>query len=133
MAALTSAAASIEPIHPPSDHVEQQIYGCNFISDTDSALSRQFHSLPWQARVDVAQRFQDDRLRRLARRLIFFESPHVLDDSERRRINDDIVARRRGEGRYATVPWTTISQALSQLDAMDGELSDTLKDEFRSL
>lgn len=133
MAALTRAAASIETVYPPSEHVEQQIYGGNFISDADSALSRQFHNLPWQARLDVAQRFQDGRLRRLARRLIYFESPHVLDEPERRLIIDDIVARRRGEGRYPTPPWTTISQALSELDAMDGRTSDALKAEFRAL
>ena len=74
MAALTRAAASIEPIYPASEHVEQQIYGGNFISDADFALSRLFYTLPWQARLDVAQRFQDGRLRRLARRLIFFEA-----------------------------------------------------------
>jgi exodeoxyribonuclease-1 len=133
MAVLTRVAASVEPTYPPSEHVEQQIYGGSFISDADSALSRQFHSLPWQARVDVAQRFQDSRLRRLARRLIFFESPDVLDEQERRLIVDDIAARRRGEGRYVTPPWTTISQALSELDVMDGKLSGALKDEFRAL
>lgn len=133
MSALTRAATSIAPTYPPSEHVEQQIYGGNFISDADSALSREFHSLPWQARADLAQRFQDGRLRRLARRLIFFESPHVLDEQERRLIVDHIAARRRGEGRYATSPWTTISQALSELDAMDGMLADVLKGEFRAL
>lgn len=84
-ATLTRAAAS------PSEHVEQQIYGVNFISDADSALSRQFHILPWQARVDVAHRFQDGRLRRLVRRLIFLESPHILGQPERRLIIDDIA------------------------------------------
>ncbi len=133
MAALTRAAASIETIYPPSEHVEQQIYGGSFISDADSALSRQFHNLPWQARLDVAQRFQDSRLRRLARRLIYFESPHVLDEPERQLIIDDIVARRRGEGRYPTPPWTTISKALSELEAMDEKTSDALKAEFRAL
>ena len=70
---------------------------------------------------------------RLARHLIFFESPHVLDEQERRLIVDDIAERRRGEGRYASPPWMTVSQALSELDAMDGRLSDVLKGEFRAL
>jgi exodeoxyribonuclease-1 len=133
MATLTRAAASIEPVYPPSEHVEQQIYGGNFISDADSALCRQFHALPWQARADVAQRLQEGRLRRLARRLIFFESPDVLVEPERRLIIDDIAARRRGEGRYDAPPWMTIAQALSELEAMNGTPSEALKAEFRSI
>lgn len=63
----------------------------------------------------------------------FFESPHVLDEQEHRLIVDDIAARRRGEGRCATPPWTNISQALSELDVIDGRLSDVLKGGFRAL
>jgi len=133
MEALTRAAVSNEPTYPPAEHVEQQIYGGNFISETDSALSRQFHSIPWPSRVEVAQRFQDSRLRRLARRLIYFECPHLLEEPERCIIVDDIAARRRGEGRYTTAPWMTINQALSELEAMDGKVSGALRAEFQAL
>lgn len=46
MEALTRAAASLEPTYPPSEHVEEQIYGGNFFSDADTELCRLFHTLP---------------------------------------------------------------------------------------
>ncbi|WP_316201930.1 MULTISPECIES: exonuclease domain-containing protein [unclassified Bradyrhizobium] len=133
MSALSRAATSTAPTYPAAEHVEQQIYGGRFISDADSEFARQFHGLPWQDRIEIARRFQDGRLRRLARRLIFFESAHVLDDKERRLILDDITARRRGEGRYAAPPWTTIPKALAELDNMEGKLADALRKEFLAL
>ena len=65
-------------------------------------------------------------LKRLARRLIYFKSPHLFEEAERRVIADDIAARRRGEGSHASPPWTTIAQALSELETIDAEVSDTL-------
>ena len=133
MAALTRAAASLEPVYASSEHVEFQIYGGNFFSDADAELCRRFHALPWEARPDLLRRFEDGRLRRLARRLIYFESPHLLDDAERGAIADDIAARRRGDGKHALPPWTTIAQALAELEAMGDEASDAFKQAFREL
>ncbi|RZI37757.1 hypothetical protein EGT07_37675, partial [Herbaspirillum sp. HC18] len=107
MEALTRAAASLEPTYPPSEHVEEQIYGGNFFSDADTELCRLFHTLPWEARAELIPRFADGRLRRLSRRLMYFESPHLFQEAARRVIEDDIGARRRGDGRYAAAPWTT--------------------------
>ncbi|UGY05758.1 exonuclease domain-containing protein [Bradyrhizobium quebecense] len=133
MATLTRAAVSIEPTYPPSEHVEEQIYGGNFFSDADIALSRQFHGCPWQGRVEFVQRFQDVRLRRLARRLIFFESPGLLDEAERGVIEEEIAARRRGDGKYSSAPWMTITTALAELDSMGTEVSYSLRQAFESL
>jgi exodeoxyribonuclease I len=133
MAALTRAAASAEPVYAASDHVELQIYGGNFFSDGDRDLCRQFHGLSWERRPEIAARFGDQRLKRLARRLIFFESPHLFDDADRRVIADDIAARRRGEGKHASPPWTTIDEALSELETMDGEVSPAFKMSFLQL
>jgi hypothetical protein len=97
MASLSRAANSGEPVYAPSDHVELQIYGGNFFSDADRELCRQFHVSPWEERPEFVHRFGDRRLKRLARRLIYFESPHLFEEAERRVIADDIAARRRGE------------------------------------
>ena len=59
----------------------------------------------------------------LARRIVYFESLHLFDDADRR----IIAARRRGEGNHASPPWTTIAQALSELETMDGEVSPAFK------
>lgn len=133
MAALTRTAASLEPTYAPSDHVEEQIYGGTFFSDADAELCRRFHGLPWEARSDLVHRFQDVRLKRLGRRLIYFESPHLLDEAERRVIADDIAARRRGDGKYVSPPWMTIAAALSELKSIEAELTDAFKKPFYDL
>jgi exodeoxyribonuclease-1 len=133
MAALARAAALAEPVYTPSDHVELQIYGGNFFSDADRELCRQFHASPWEGRPEFIHRFSDRRLKRLARRLIYFESPHLFEEAERRVIADDIAARRRGEGEYTFPPWTTIATALSALQDLDGEVSEMFKQAYREL
>jgi hypothetical protein len=50
--------------------------------------------LPWERRPEIVGRFSDQRLKRLARRIIYFESPHLIEDADRRIIADDIAARR---------------------------------------
>jgi hypothetical protein len=39
-----------------------------------------FHKLEWIQRLELAQEFEDERCRRLARRLIYFEQPDLLDE-----------------------------------------------------
>jgi len=132
-AALTRAAASLEPVYAPSAHVELQIYGSNFFGNADLELCRRFHASPWTARPEFINRFEDPRLKRLAHRLIYLESPHLIEEGKRQVIAEDIAARRRGEGKHALPPWTTIAQALSELEAIDGEVSDAFKQAYRDL
>jgi exodeoxyribonuclease-1 len=133
MAALARAAASHEPVYAPSEHVELQIYGGNFFSDADRELCRQFHASKWEDRPEFVTRFDDRRLKRLARRLIYYESPHLFEEADRRAIAEDIALRRRGEGKHAFPPWTTIAQALAELETMGDEASDAFKLAFRAL
>ena len=62
-----------------------------------------------------------------------FETPHLIDDADRRIIADDITARRRGEGNHASPPWTTIAHALSELGTLDAEVSAEFKRGFLEL
>jgi exodeoxyribonuclease-1 len=133
MATLTGAALSVEPAYPASEHIELQIYGGGFFSDADLELCRQFHERPWETRHEIVVQFTDPRLRRLARRLTYFESPHLIGDAERRIIAEDIRARRHGKGNYADPPWMTINQALSELEAIEGKVSDAFKRAFLDL
>lgn len=133
MTSLTAAAESIEPVYPASEHVEQQIYGGNFFSDGDHDLCRQFHTLPWDRRSEIVARLTDPRLKRLGRRLIYFESPHLFDEADRRVIDEDIAARRRGEGNHVSPPWTTIAAAIAELESMDGEVPQAFRTAFLDL
>jgi len=51
---------------------------------------------PWSRERAARHTCNRASAKRLARRLIFFESPHLLDEAKRRVIEDDIAARRRG-------------------------------------
>jgi exodeoxyribonuclease I len=133
MARLTRAAAAAEPQYAESDHVELQICGNGFFPDEDIELCRQFHTLPWEQRRDIATRFTDRRLRRLAKRLIYFERPHLVDEIERHAIDKDNSLRRRGDGRHASPPWNTISEALTELRGIDAQVTHEFKQSFLRL
>lgn len=133
MARLARAAAATDPTYEPSNHVELQIYEGRFPSDADRDLCRQFHLLPWEQRRAIVDQFEDRRFRRLAKRLIYFESPHLLDEIERHTIDDDVAARRRGDGRYTSPPWNTISRALAELHGIDAKVSHEFKEGFIQL
>jgi exodeoxyribonuclease-1 len=133
MEKLTRAAASAERVYPPSEHVELQIYGAGFFSDTDRELCSQFHSRGWEERLSVVEQFSDHRLRRLARRLIYFEAPHLIVESERRARDDDIAARRRGDGRYSAPQWMTVAGALAELESIDTEISEEFRRSFAAI
>ena len=83
IARLTTAAVSSERIYGPSEHVELQIYGKGWPSDEDIKLCRDFHASPWEHRLEIAMRLSDTRLRRLGRRLVYFERPDLLRGTDR--------------------------------------------------
>jgi exodeoxyribonuclease I len=130
MSALTRAAALAEPVYAPSEHIELQIYGGNFFSDGDLALCQRFHASPWEIRPDLVGRFADQRLKRLARRLIYLEAPHVLEEGERKAIDHEVTLRRRGEGRHSSAPWMTVPGAFAELEGLDSEVSTEFKEHF---
>ncbi len=121
-ARLTAAAVAAERIFEPSEHVELQIYGKGWPSSEDIELSRRFHLSPWEERPGIASQFSDRRFRRLARRLIYFERPDLLSETDRAAIDADIARRIRGDWESET-PWMTIPKALTELDVMVGELA----------
>ena len=79
----------------------------------------------WDRRSDIVPRFADQRLKLLAHRLIYFESPHLLEEADRRVIPDDIAARRRGEGNYESPSWRTIRKAATELDKIEARVALT--------
>ncbi|MGJ5080200.1 exonuclease domain-containing protein [Bradyrhizobium sp. HKCCYLS3013] len=133
MERLTNAAAASEMVYPASEHVELQIYGAGFFSDADRELCRQFHSRSWDERLRLVEGFEDQRLRRLGRRLIYFEAPHLIVDVDRRAMDEDIAARRRGDGRHSSPPWTTVPSALAELELIRGEISEEFIQSFGSI
>jgi exodeoxyribonuclease-1 len=115
-ARLTTAAVSSERTYGPSEHVELQIYGKGWPSDEDVKLCRDFHASPWEHRLEIAMRLSDSRLRRLGRRLVYFERPDLLRGTDRDDFDAE-VSKRIGGGE-ADFPWMTVPRALAELDQL---------------
>ncbi|MDG1372173.1 MAG: exonuclease domain-containing protein [Paracoccaceae bacterium] len=94
-----------------SEHVEDQIYD-GFYSNADRVLLDELQTASWERRAELRQMFEDERLRRLALRLLFLEAPHHLRDDERIMINDALQGRWRHAG---DAEWTTLADAEHQL------------------
>jgi exodeoxyribonuclease-1 len=116
IARLTTAAVSSERIYIPSEHVELQIYGKGWPSEEDTTLCREFHASAWEHRLEIAMRLPDTRLRRLGRRLVYFERPDLLRGIDRD--NFDAEVSRRVHGGEDNFPWMTVPRALAELEQL---------------
>lgn len=111
---LIAAAVANEPIYPPSEHVEEQLYdqGKGFFDDSDSYLMGEFHKASWSERLEYLAQMRDSRLKRLGQRAIYFAQPELLPSNTR-----DALDRAIQERIQATddKPWRTIAKAREEL------------------
>jgi exodeoxyribonuclease-1 len=119
VARLHAAAVASETIWPKSTFVELQIYD-NFIQDWDEDVCRRFHAAPRAERLALVDRFRDSRLKKLARRLIYFERPDLLEPHLRIRMDAAVSGRLRGNDPGA--PGRTLAATLQEFDALMAEV-----------
>ena len=94
-----------------SSLAEERIYD-GFAPDSDRDLARRFHLLPWEERLAVADRMQDDRLRVFAERLIWLHRPNLLERDRRAVVGASLLRRALiGDG----ARWTTVATARQEL------------------
>lgn len=101
--------------YEPWPHVEQQIHDA-FISDSDKRRLEVFHQSPWEERLTLLEAIEDQRLKRLGRRLIFIERPDVLPQKTRQQMAM-AMARRviAGDGEGT---WRCLEQAIEEADEL---------------
>ena len=99
----------------PSSYVEEQIYN-SFISFDDQKLLSTFHTLDWNKRTAIIKQLKDERLKTLAKRLIYFESPHLLEESILK--EHDIAIAKRLLASETTVPWLTLPKAIAEVETL---------------
>jgi exodeoxyribonuclease-1 len=109
---LLRAYVETREVYKVSPQLEEQIYQ-GFPSPRDNTLMREFHRASWPARVEIADQFEDNRYRRIARRIVFNYRPDLLDEETRRAFSAAIARRWLAEDR---VRWLTIERALSEID-----------------
>lgn len=115
----------------PSPHVEQQLYQDGFWSNSDGRLMALFHESGWEERATIASALEDQRLRRLARRIIYFERPELLSENARTAMAEEIGRRRLG---LSEPPgnWLTIPKAMTDLESLVGKLPEPERSKFDS-
>lgn len=101
------------PPFEPAQIVEQRMYE-GFPSRADENRMQAFHKSGWPERAEIAESFEDDRYRELARRLVFVNAPGVLPDPRQAQLQAWL--RNRRHGRDGVEVGRTISGALAELD-----------------
>ncbi len=110
-ARIVAALERGKPSKVESEYVEERIYD-GFPSPVDEALAESFHTSSWRERHEIANRIADARLKHLALRLIFDESPGVLTEAERRFFREEVDGRLLST--EAGLPWCTWAAAAAE-------------------
>lgn len=129
---LIAASELPEGRFEPSPHVEQQLYQDGFWSNSDGRLMALFHEVGWEERVTIAGALEDQRLRRLARRIIYFERPELLSETARSAMAEEISRRRLGQSEPAG-NWLTVPKAMTDLETMMSRVSEPDRAKLGSL
>lgn len=99
--------------------VEERIYD-GFYSAADERRIQAFHQADWDQRARIASTFEDDRLKELGNRLIYYHAPETLSAGDRRAFEECIAAR------YATdelePSWLTPDAASKELGKIGTKL-----------
>ena len=109
---LLKAYVETRETYEESPWVEGQIYR-GFPSRSDEALMREFHGASWSRRMEISERLEDERYRKLARRIIFNERPEALDDGTRDAFSRAVALRWLSSDK---VPWLTIERAFAEIE-----------------
>ena len=125
---VSKALAAHYPPGEPSKIVEQRIYE-GFPSRKDEERMRAFHLANWTQRAQIAETFEDDRLRELGRRLVFLEAPTSLQPAVREQFETWLHNRR--HGREGVNAGRTLTDALDEIadlaENADGEQIEVIE------
>lgn len=110
------ALAQRYPPWPPSEVVEARMYE-GFPSRADEARMAAFHTAAWPERAELVETFEDERLRELGRRIVFFECPEMLHPDRRRML--EVWLQNRRHGREGVEAGRTIPRAIEELEKVE--------------
>lgn len=109
---LLKAYVQTREVYADSPWLEEQIYR-DFPDARDNVLMREFHRSSWPSRIEIANQLQDDRYRKIARRIVFNHRPDLLSDEMRQAFDAAIARRWLTEGKAR---WLTIERALGEIE-----------------
>lgn len=126
-ARLIDAAMATATDYQDSPYVEEQIYSGGFVSDSDQALMRRFHEVPWEERPAIVEQMKDERLRYHGRLLIHELHPELLQDDHRQGV-DELIWERLLTEEAPKDTWTSLHKALCDTEQMIAEGNPTKLD-----
>ncbi len=106
------------PPFEPSQVVEKRMYD-GFPSRDDEARMMAFQRASWAERADLIETFNDDRLRELGRRLVYFEAPELLKPEQRSSL--DTWLQNRKQGREGIEAGRTVEAALAEIEELNND------------
>ncbi len=125
-ARVGDALAARYPEDVGDGHVEERLYQRR-IPDADITRMVAFHDLPWPKRAALMDSFQDDRLRKIGRRLLWLERPDLLSSAACAEL--DRWAADRVLAEDPDVPWRTLTNALRELEGLLASAHDGANDD----
>jgi exodeoxyribonuclease-1 len=115
------ALAQRYPPREPSRIVEQRMYE-GFPSRADERRMEEFHSASGTNRAELVETIEDDRLRELGRRLVFYENPEALDPRRSAMLATWLGNRRLG--RDGVAAGRTIAAAMDEVEQAAADMPD---------
>ncbi len=115
LTALREVAEEKEQSKSQEDiYAEESIY-TKFTSNKDTALFQSWHDAPWKEKLNLLDKFDDDRLVSFGKKIIFQEAPEILPNSVYKSIRRDIAKRILSEKKEK---WWTIPTLYNEIDTL---------------
>ncbi len=115
LTALREVAEEKEQSKSQEDiYAEESIY-TKFTSNKDTALFPTWHAAPWKEKLNLLDKFDDDRLVGFGKKIIFQEAPEVLPESMYKTIRREIAKRILSERKEK---WWTIPTLYNEIDTL---------------
>ncbi len=115
LTALREVAEEKEQSKSQEDiYAEESIY-TKFTSNKDTALFSTWHAAPWKEKLNLLDKFDDDRLVGFGKKIIFQEAPEVLPEAMYKSIRREIAKRILSERKEK---WWTIPTLYNEIDTL---------------
>ena len=115
LTALREVAEEKEQSKSQEDiYAEESIY-TKFTSNKDTALFPTWHAAPWKEKLNLLDKFDDDRLVGFGKKIIFQEAPEVLPEAMYKSIRREIAKRILSERKEK---WWTIPTLYNEIDTL---------------
>jgi len=94
---------------------EETIYAGGFANDKDKLIMKKFHEVGWKEKVNLIEKFSEERFQYFAECLIYEESPEFLPKSIYNKINRSFAERLLSKNKEK---WETVPSFYSEADTL---------------